>query len=79
MLPRTSVSECFASCDVCGWCTAQTNAGILLVDNMQDNAKEQDTTPDVPPKEMAEAIKDLKLRFGNIDENFDTGYGADTC
>ena len=63
---------------MCGWYTAQTNAGILLVDNLQDNAKEQDTTPDVPPKEMAEAIKDLKLRFGNVDENFDTGYGADT-
>ena len=32
----------------------------------------EDPKPDVPPKEMAEAIKEIKMRFGNVDENYDS-------
>ncbi|KAL1519927.1 hypothetical protein AB1Y20_023415 [Prymnesium parvum] len=34
----------------------------------------EDSTPDVPPRVLAETIKDLKLRFGNVDEKFDSGF-----
>ena len=32
------------------------------------------TEPDVSPRLMAKAIQEIKLRFGNVDENYDTGF-----
>jgi len=34
----------------------------------------KDTKPEISPREVAEAIQDIKLRFGNVDENYDTGF-----
>ena len=41
---------------------------------MDDKGEEKDLTPDVDPRDLAKALTDLKLRFGNVDENFDTGF-----
>ena len=44
-----------------------SNIVIAGVDgNEQD--KEDDGKPEVPPREFAQAISDVKLRFGNVDE-----------
>jgi hypothetical protein len=32
------------------------------------------TEPDVPPRKMAAAIREIKARFGNVDEQYDTGF-----
>jgi len=39
-----------------------------------EEQKQEDSTPDVPPSIFAEQIKDLKLRFGNVDEKYDSGF-----
>ena len=48
---------------------------VVLVSN-EDGGKEEekDLTPDVSPRDLAKAISELKLRFGNVDENYDTGF-----
>merc|ERR1740129_2732341 len=30
--------------------------------------------PEVPPRLLAKAIQEIKHRFGNVDENYDTGF-----
>jgi len=35
---------------------------------------EKDLKPDIDPRELAAALSDIKLRFGNVDENYDTGF-----
>ena len=41
------------------------------------DGKEQDDDdgePEVPPRELSQALLELKQRFGNVDENYDTGF-----
>lgn len=40
----------------------------MLIDSAGKEEADDDPTPDVPPKDVVEAIKELKLRFGNVDE-----------
>jgi len=47
---------------------------IMLIDSAGKEEADDDPTPDVPPKDVVESIKELKLRFGNVDENYDTGF-----
>lgn len=53
---------------------ASKKASKIVIAGMGGEEQEQDTKAEVEPSEMAETIKDLKLRFGNVDENFDTGF-----
>jgi len=49
--------------------------GIIL--NTIDKADREDaesTEPEVPPRLLAKAIQEIKRRFGNVDENYDTGF-----
>ena len=39
-------------------------------------AEEQNTEPEVSPRDLADALQVLKGRFGNVDENYDTGFVA---
>ena len=39
-----------------------------------EGEEEQDSEAEVPARVMAEAIRDMKFRFGNVDENYDTGF-----
>jgi len=51
------------------------SSGIIL--NTLGKEEQEDaknTEPDVSPRAIAEAIKDIKLRFGNIDEEYDSGF-----
>ena len=52
----------------------KTTSKVLVAENMDDKGEEKDLTPDVDPRDLAKALTDLKLRFGNVDENFDTGF-----
>jgi len=52
---------------------ATSNIVIAGVGGAEDK-KDDDGSPEVPPKQMAEAIKALKQRFGNVDEQYDTGF-----
>ena len=36
---------------------------------MHEQEDSKDTKPDVDPREVAKAIEEIKLRFGNVDEN----------
>jgi len=46
---------------------------IMLID-AGGKTEPEDPKPDVPPKDLVEAIKEIKMRFGNVDENYDTGF-----
>lgn len=47
----------------------------VVIASAEGKEQEQsDPKPDVPPREFAEAIKEIKMRFGNVDENYDTGF-----
>jgi len=48
---------------------------IMLIDQ-EGKTEPEDSKPEVSPREMAETIKELKLRFGNVDESYDTGFVA---
>ena len=52
----------------------KTTSKVLVAENMDDKGEEKDLTPDVDPRDLSKALTDLKLRFGNVDENFDTGF-----
>ena len=55
----------------------KTATNVVLVSS-EDGGKEEekDLRPDVDPRELAAALADIKLRFGNVDENYDTGFVA---
>jgi len=53
----------------------KTVTNVILYDTADGGKEEEkDTKPDVDPREMAKAIEEIKLRFGNVDENYDTGF-----
>ena len=35
---------------------------------------QENTDPDVSPRLLAQAFQEVKSRFGNVDENYDTGF-----
>jgi len=48
---------------------------VILVDSQgQADNKDEDLKPDVDPRTLAQAITELKARFGNVDEDYDTGF-----
>lgn len=50
-------------------------ASIILTDmSGKEQNKDEDLSPDVPPRLLAQAIGELKSRFGNVDEFYDTGF-----
>jgi len=49
-------------------------ASVLLLDSAGAPQQDESTDPDVSPRQMSEAIMELKARFGNVDENYDTGF-----
>jgi hypothetical protein len=51
-------------------------ASSIILTDMQGEEDSKDTKPDVDPREVAKAIEEIKLRFGNVDENYDTGFVA---
>ncbi len=53
-------------------------SSVLLASEADDarEKKEDETKPDVDPRDFAEALITLKGRFGNVDENYDTGFVA---
>ena len=56
---------------------AKTKSSILLSTDVEASPTQdetQDTEPEVDPRKLAEAIKNLKMRFGNMDENYDSGF-----
>jgi len=57
---------------------APKSATKVLLVSAQDGGKEEekDLKPDVDPRDLAKAIEQLKFRFGNVDENYDTGFVA---
>lgn len=53
----------------------KTSTSVILLSSEDPGKEEQkDTRPDVDPREVAKAIEELKLRFGNVDENYDSGF-----
>jgi len=46
---------------------------IQLV-GVSDSQEPETSTPEVPPTTLAEAITEIKMRFGNVDENYDSGF-----
>ena len=56
---------------------AKAKSSILLSTDVEASPTQdetQDTEPEVDPRKLAEAIKNLKMRFGNMDENYDSGF-----
>lgn len=49
-------------------------ASVILTTETGEEQEEEDTKPDVSPREMAAAIQEIKSRFGNVDEMYDTGF-----
>ena len=49
-------------------------ASVLLIGEGGKEEKPEDEEPEVNPRLVAEAITELKARFGNVDENYDTGF-----
>jgi len=49
-------------------------ASVVLLDGQGAPEKPEDSKPEVSPRELAGAITELKARFGNVDENYDTGF-----
>jgi len=39
-----------------------------------EEEKPESNEPEVPPRVMAQTIQELKYRFGNVDDNFDSGF-----
>lgn len=54
----------------------KTVTSIILVSAEDGKEEAKDTKPDVDPREVAKAIEEIKLRFGNVDENYDSGFVA---
>lgn len=49
-------------------------ASVLLIGEGGKEEKPENEEPDVSPRMVAEAITELKARFGNVDEHYDTGF-----
>jgi hypothetical protein len=51
-------------------------AASVILSTMSKEAEEdaKSTAPEISPRQVAEAIKDIKIRFGNVDEMYDTGF-----
>ena len=49
-------------------------SSVILLGEGGKEEKDEDTGPEVSPRLVAEAITEIKARFGNVDENFDTGF-----
>ena len=49
-------------------------SSVILLGEGGNEEKQDDNTPEVSPRLVAEAITEMKARFGNVDENFDTGF-----
>jgi len=51
-------------------------AGIVLEGSMskEEETKLRDTSPDIDPREFAEFLQEIKARFGNLDEGYNTGF-----
>lgn len=51
----------------------QASSVILLGESGKEETQE-DGQPQISPRLVAEAITEMKARFGNVDENYDTGF-----
>lgn len=47
---------------------------LIVADAKGEEEKQEDQKPEVPPKLFAETLRDMKARFGNVDEDFNTGF-----
>jgi len=47
---------------------------VLAASEPYGKEEEKDLTPDVDPRTLSKALEELKMRFGNVDENYDTGF-----
>ena len=53
------------------------SSGVLLSTVSKEEREDaQSTAPDVSPRDVARAIQEIKARFGNVDEEYDTGFVA---
>lgn len=43
-------------------------------DATKTDLKTEDTAPEIDPRALAQAFTNLKARFGNVDESYDTGF-----
>merc|ERR1719291_809660 len=53
-----------------------TKVVIATTLEAQSQDEPEDLKPEIDPRELSQAISELKLRFGNVDEQFDTGFVA---
>jgi len=49
-------------------------SSIVLASGQGEEVDPESTEPDVSPRLLASAISDIKQRFGNVDESYDTGF-----
>jgi len=49
-------------------------SNVVLATSSGEAQEPESTAPDVAPKEVASAIQEIKSRFGNVDEHYDTGF-----
>lgn len=49
-------------------------SSVILLGEGGNEEKQDDGKPQVSPRLVAEAITEMKARFGNVDENYDTGF-----
>jgi hypothetical protein len=58
----------------------KAKSNIVMADALQNKAPEksdmQENMPEVDPRALSSAIGELKIRFGNVDENYDSGFVA---
>jgi len=55
---------------------AKQSTKIILAATDSGSNEPEDLSPEVDPRELAQSISELKLRFGNVDEDHDTGFVA---
>lgn len=49
---------------------------ILAGQSKEQEEADKSTEPDIAPRQLAAALTELKARFGNVDDNYDTGLVA---
>lgn len=49
-------------------------SSVLLIGEGGKEQADEDEEPDVSPRMVAAAIQEMKSRFGNVDEHYDTGF-----
>ena len=52
----------------------KTVSKIVLTDSQGKAEEPEDTAPEVSPRDVSAAILEIKSRFGNVDEAYDTGF-----